>query len=184
MMTDHSNMQTDRRVRFWSTQSNAYGHYDICNNQECGIPGLKIISHEQSATISTKDYVVGLALNILLTDAKKDDKACGYLPGTRGGHWSDSFTGATTGSKLRQIPTTYSIRETLSLVKANIQQDCQKLVYPYGVAEKIKTDVSYDGVNDIHVLLRIFGRSEKVYSVGLLGTRQTNSWVWNTTNDM
>lgn len=169
----------DRRRTFWATQPDACGSSsDNCG--ECGRVGLKLECGQGGASYSTENYVIGLALNILLTDARKPDSACGYAPGNRGGFWADSFRSDvhTSGSKLRQIPTTASVRETVSLVKAFAEDDLKKLV-SYGVAVSVEVEATYKGNNQIDLGAKIIGQSGEIYRVGVAGQRIKNAWVWS-----
>lgn len=170
---------SERRRTFWATQPDACGAtYNYCQNIECGSPGLNINRTTEGNTIDTSNFVRGLVLNILMTNGKKEETECGLTPGNRGGHWSDSFTGASSGSSLRNIPKTYSIRETANLIRAHIQYDMQKLVN-YGVAERVEVTAEYQGNNNFLVNISIYGNDKKITVIPVGGQRQNNMWVWN-----
>lgn len=170
----------ERRRRFWVTQANACSP-EVTNCDTCARPGLNLICNDVGQiTINTDNYVTGLALNILLTDARKPDDGCGYTPGTRGGFWADSFRvdGLGSGSKLRQIPVNKSVRDIVSLAKAYAQDDLKKLV-AYGVAKSVKVETEYKGSNRVALDITIEGEDGTVSRVGVLGERIKNSWVWS-----
>lgn len=170
----------ERRRRFWVTQANAcMAESDNCDT--CARPGLNLICNDVGqVTINNSNYVVGLVLNILLTDARKPDNGCGYTPGTRGGFWADSFRtdGLGSGSKLRQISVNKTVREIVSLAKAYAQDDLKKLV-AYGVAKSVNVEAEYKGSNRIALEITVNGEDGTVSKVGVLGERIKNSWVWS-----
>ncbi|QBQ72051.2 virion-associated protein [Agrobacterium phage Milano] len=170
----------DRRKRFWTTQIAACGtSSDDCG--DCARPGLQLMCNGQGqVTVSTDNYAVGLALNILLTDASKADTGCGWTPGNRGGFWGDSFRSDNlrSGSKIRQVPTRTSMRETVSLIRAYALDDLKKLV-TYGVAKSVDVDLTYRGSNKIDMTVIIQGVDGNESRVGLTGERISNAWVWS-----
>lgn len=168
----------DRRQIFWATQPAACGEVNGCFT-ECGKPGLQINSVGNAKTIAKSDYVRGLALNILLTDARREDTLCGYRPGARGGYWADSFRSdrGYSGSRLRQLTSTGSIRESLALIRAFAEADLSKLI-AYGVATSVSVTVEYLGRSAVSLVAVITGQSNDVTRVGVTGTRLSNSWVW------
>lgn len=170
----------DRRRVFWATQPNACGSERNECGDDCGRIGLKLECAPGGASYSNENYAIGLALNILLTDGRKPDTECGYAPGNRGGFWADSFRrdGQSSGSLLRTIPATYSVRETVQLVKAYATSDLQKLV-TYGVALKVEVDAEYKGGNKIDLTAIITGQTGVVSRVGVSGQRIQNAWVWS-----
>lgn len=167
------------RKPFWVTQPDACGSDEYCR-QSCGVSGLKFVDNDEGRTIDTTAYVRGLALNILLTNGRKQDSVCGHKPGSRGGHWSDSFRkdGGTSGSRVRYIPNTYSINETVGLVRAFIAADMQKLVM-YGIAVSVDVEVKYAGNNRLACVITINGYGDTSTRVGVSGQRLSNSWVWD-----
>lgn len=174
-----SGSQERRRV-FWVTQPNACGVVsDGCD--ACVRPGLNLICGDQGGvTINNQNYVAGLVLNILLTDARNPDNNCGYTPGTRGGFWADSFRGdgLGSGSKIRQISVKNSVREIVALAKAYAQDDLKKLV-AYGVAKSVTVEAIYEGSNRISLNVTVNGQDGTVTRVGVLGERIKNAWVWS-----
>lgn len=198
----------ERRV-FWSTQIDACPPVEVCD-QPCAVPGLRLVPvrdecaadglgcfdstcpndavDEIGTTIDTSNYVVGLALNILLTDARRDDTECGWLPGRRGGHWSETFIGgsaqtgssARVGSRVRFHSGRGSIQEQVNEIEAYAQDDLAKLV-TYGVASKVDVEAKYVGRGSVAVQATIYGSAGEVLGrVGVKGQRAANGWVWST----
>ncbi|MGL5736316.1 MAG: phage GP46 family protein [Beijerinckiaceae bacterium] len=133
----------------------------------------------ESGKISTENWVAGLALNIILTDARKPDTLCGWYPGTRGGHWSDSFRGDSlgTGSSIRFLKTDCSVGEMTAAVENALQSDLSKLVV-HGVAREVKVTAKYAGKNTVDADVEIIGESGQSVRVGVSAERIKNSWVW------
>lgn len=169
----------DRRRKFWVTQPDACGVNLGCDT-ECGSPGLALVKTDQGTTIDTSNYVRGIALNILLTDARKDPSTCGNAPGDSRGHWTDSFRsdGLTAGTKLRYLTPQGSFRDSVNQAVAFATADMQKLV-AYGIAKTV--DVSADIVGGSRVRLNIVinGQLPDVTRVNVTGTRLANSWLWS-----
>jgi phage gp46-like protein len=130
-------------------------------------------------TFSTKDYAVSLALNMLMTDGILPDTSCGYRPGGRGGHWSDSFRedNLTTGSLLRTLKPGKSIAGDVALIGTYANHDMQKLV-SLGVAASVTATAKYAGNGKIELAIEIFGQMGQKTRVGLTGTPIKNAWVW------
>lgn len=178
----------DRRRKFWSTQPDVCGTEDDCG-YTCGNPGLAIFAPDPPPgeddvtkiprTIATNDYVRGLILNILLTSARKPDIPCGYRAGAIGGFWGDSYRtdGQYSGTMIRYIPTTGSIRDAVSLIRAYAEKDMKKLI-TYGVATDVTVEATYAGGATVNLDIRVFGRSGDETRVGITAARMANSWVW------
>lgn len=170
-----------RRRIFWTTQPDACGTYQLCLS-ECGSSGLvsRIPAGQEGRTFDTNDYVRGLALNILGTDGRRPDTACGYRPGARGGHWADSFRddNLTCGTTIRDIPAQKSVTDCLGLIRVYLLQAMQKLV-SYGVAQTVSVDVSYAGSNNFNATINVNGNDGTSSRVGITGTRLENAWVWS-----
>lgn len=168
--------------RFWATKPANCGTYPGgCDGRsECGVPGLQLDTKPGGKTINTDDYVAGLALNILGTDASADATACGVRPGARGGYWADAFRsdGYKTGTRLRALPSAGRIQDLVSLAEAYAKSDLQKLVSPYGVASKVTVTAAYVGGNSISVQAEIYGTDGRTSKVNISGSRIKNSWVW------
>lgn len=169
-----------RRKIFWTTQPDACGVITYCHS-DCGSSGLKsyVPAGQQGRTFVNTDYVRGLALNILFTDARKEDKPCGYRPGAIGGHWSDSFRadGKRAGTNLRDLPISYSVQDSVKLIQAYMQTSLQKLV-GYGVAQSVSVAVKYLGRNVFQADVDITSTDGEQTRVGVTGNRMENSWVW------
>lgn len=196
-------LDCQRRV-FWATQADACIPEDDCSGAACATPGLKLINipdecntdalgcYDSSCanpaldslgiTIDTSKYVEGLALNILLTDSRKPDTECGWLPGRRGGHWSETFIeggGARVGSRVRFHSGKGSIQQQVNEIEALAQEDLSKLV-TYGVATKVQVKATYLGRATVGVIATIFGPTgAEIGRVGISGQRAANGWVWN-----
>lgn len=173
---------TGRRKLFWTTQPAACGVQTDCVG-ECGSSGLLSYIPEGRTdggrTFRTNDFVRGLALNILLTDGRKEDKACGYRPGSRGGHWSDSFRedGITSGTNVRYLTPQKSVADTVKVVQEYMRDSMNKLVR-YGVATAVEVVCTYAGQGVIDAIITIFGTDGQTSRVGITGSRLENSWVW------
>lgn len=169
-----------RRKIFWVTQPDACGAVVRCHNN-CGSSGLQsyVPKGQNGRTFVNRDYVRGLAINILLTDARKEDRPCGYRPGAVGGHWSDSFRddGKRAGTNLRDIPRSYQASETVKLIQSYMQASLQKLV-GYGVAQSVAVAVKYAGRNVFQATIDIISVDDEMTRVGITGNRMENSWVW------
>ena len=169
-----------RRRIFWTTQPDACGSETSCQ-ASCGSSGLETYVPEgaDGRTFRNNDWVRGLALNILLTDAQKDDTACGHRPGARGGHWSDSYRtdGQKAGTQLRYIPRQKSVQDSVQLIQAYMAASLNKLV-AYGVAAMVTVTVKYIGRNTYNADIEIIGQNGQTSRVGIVGNRLENSWVW------
>jgi phage gp46-like protein len=165
-----------RRKLFWSTQPDCFPETSC--DKECAGAGLRV----EGGKIDTSNWVVGLAMNIILTDAKKPDTECGWYPGTRGGHWSDSFRndGRGSGSSIRFLKTSCSVGEMAAEVQNALQHDLSKLVV-YGVARSIKVTAKYAGKNTVDANVEILGENGQSVRVGVSAQRIKNSWVWGAT---
>ena len=135
---------------------------------------------EHPRTIANNDYVRSLALNMLMTDARKTDRTCGYRPGAMNGHWSESYitNGGPIGTELRYAPTERSIADSVNTIKAYITATMQKLI-TYGVALSVEVTAVYKGGNKMAVNIVFTGRSGEKSNVGISGTRMANSWAWD-----
>jgi phage gp46-like protein len=169
-----------RRKIFWTTQPDACGVVSRCHS-DCGSSGLRsfVPQGQKGRTFANNDYVRGLAINILLTDARKEDRPCGYKPGAIGGHWSDSYRDDRKGSgtNLRDLPLSYTVSESVKLIQAYMQSALQKLV-GYGVAQSVAVAVKYAGSNVFQADIDIVSADGESSRVGITGSRIENSWVW------
>jgi phage gp46-like protein len=201
-----STSPTKSRRTFWTTQPDACGISPGNCGGQCGIPGLQLTSSNcgryhctccpdptvpenclgslpAAATprsIVTSDWLRSLMLNILYTNGKLPANACGYQPGSQGGHWSESFRddGEKIGSQLRAIPATTSIQDAVRLIETTMQADLNRLVV-MKLASSIKVVTEYLGGNKMKADVQVFGQSGEEVRVGLSGDRLANSWVWS-----
>lgn len=171
------------RRTFWTTQSDACGITPSCDaEKQCGQPGLSLIQEDAGSRIATNDWVRSLALNMLLTDARKRDTRCGHLPGTLNGHWSESFmqqSGQGVGSHVRYIGASISVRDAMALIKAEVEYTLQKLI-DYGIAIEISVTAEYRGISMIHLDIEILGTAVDPTRLGVTAQRNENSWAWMT----
>jgi phage gp46-like protein len=176
-------MPTNARQRtFWTTQVCEQG--ELCGGKCDDTHGLKIVEGlDNTGTIATNEWVRSLALNILLTSGRRPDAPCGWRPGVRGGHWSDSFRPAeyagASGSMVATLNAHKSISDALAELSAFVKFDMQKLV-GYGVATRVDVDAEYLGNNRAKVTVKILGFAGEQVSVGASLTRVKNAWAWET----
>lgn len=177
MVTCIASAQGRRRL-FWSTQPEALGREMHCQS-ECGIPGLSFTGDVNARGISNSDWVRGLAINMLMTDGREDPSACGWFPGSQGGHWSESFmTGPTTvGTLIRTVTHRRSVSETTALIRAYALSTMERLI-TRGVAVKVTVEATYRGNGNFELDIEVFGTSNDIARVGLSGERLANGWVW------
>lgn len=197
-----------RRRIFWSTQPTACGIRQGCKD-ECGSPGLyltpptpcgkcscclnsvdgELLDPTQTCitpacsrprTIATNDWVRGLTINMLMTDARMDPRICGYRPGSLRGHWSESFIqgGAPIGTSMRYVGTLSSITDSIKLVSEHAKYTLQKLVR-YGIVLSVEVAVTYKGGNALELVATLNGQGGEIHVIGLTGTRLKNSWAWS-----
>lgn len=167
--------------RFWTTQPDACGIQDHCEiNVECGRPGLSLQHNEANqASIVNSDWVRSLALNMLMTDARRRDTRCGYAPGTLNGHWSESFMdgGQPVGTHVRYVSSSSSVRDAMQLIKAEVLATLQKLI-DYGVAVEVTVETEYKGSGSIFMQIEIFGTAVDPTRIGVTAQRNNNAWQW------
>lgn len=166
---------TELRRIFWVTQPSAKGTREDCD-LTCGEAGLEIT---EAGIINNVEYVRGLALNILLTDGRREDTICGFRPGRRGGFWADSFRtdNARSGAQYRYVQPQGSVLQTLGIIRAYVQQDLQKLV-TYGVAKSVSVTSEYVGKGVANMVATIITPGGSEVRVGVSGSRARNQWVW------
>lgn len=192
---DPVNLQ--RTKTFWTTQPDACGIMEECTS-DCGRAGLELYQvneddslEVQPKTFTTTDWIRGLALNMLLTDARKGTTDCGRRPGSLNGHWSESYiagAGLSTGGSisgnpsigtgLRYINPSIRIQELTQLVQAEVYKTLYKLV-TYQVAFKIEVTATYRGRMTILVEATIYTRTGQTANVAVSGAVKDNQWVWN-----
>jgi len=168
-----------QRKLFWTTQPDSCGIQDPCGF-ECGRPGLELNTSSEGATFTTSQWVRSLAINMLMTDARKDPVLCGHTPGSINGHWSESYMDelkAPVGSKVRYIESALSIREVTQLVKAEVVSTLQKLIH-YEIAVKVDVETEYKGDGMIFADVTITGIQGETARVGMTAKRSNNSWAW------
>lgn len=165
----------DRRRRFWTTQPDICGAQQSCG-ESCANPGLQLIG----SSFVTDEWVRSLAINILMTDGRKEDIPCGYRPGSQGGHWSESFRqdSQPIGSTIRDMPNAPSIRQSVALARAKLQNDLARLVN-MGLAQSVNVETRYLGGNLMSADITITAPDGTNSRVGLTGARNSNTWAWS-----
>jgi len=180
-----------RRRTFWANQA-------CTTERDCGFDcgadyGIKYYCPENQACtehkpgsqrgIETDNWLRGLVINILFTDGKLVDTLCGWKPGARGGHWSDSYRNGrypgSVGSSIRNLKTHGTISDAIAEINAYMRFDLQKLV-TYGVALSIEVASKYIGNNTVQSDIIIYGVDGTTTQVGVSGQRLKNSWAWTT----
>lgn len=191
------------RRAFWTTQPDACGEQEACG-VGCGRPGLLLVAppdceptssrgcpdpaaplpgctstEQQGRTFATNDWVRSLAINMLMTDARKDNTLCGTRPGWLNGHWSESYQqGVRVGSKLRYIGKQTSTRNMVLAVKAEIMTTLQKLV-DYGVATAVEVDVEYAGGGVLRANATVSVIDGQTANVAISGAMSQNRLIWS-----
>jgi phage gp46-like protein len=170
--------------RFWTTQLDACGSTETCEvNVACGRPGLLLQRDaEDQASFATNDWVRSIALNMLLTDARRRDSLCGHIPGTINGHWSDSFIGSGAqalgvGSHVRYVTSSSSVRDAMQMIKAEVLATLHKLI-DYGIAVDVQVEATYKGSGSIFMDIQIFGTAVDPTRIGVTAQRNENAWAW------
>ena len=197
-MTSCQVVPNARFKHFWSTQPNACGiQPGSCSTDPCGEPGLKLIDVPDPCaavvgcytncpptkllgrTIATNDYIRGLALNILGTNAEAPATECGQIPGQRGGYWADNYRsdGIKSGTSIRSAKYMGTIAQQIALAQAYATADMQKLV-TYGVAISVTCKVTYAGNNTLNLVINIYGNDGVTSNINFTGKRLANSFVW------
>lgn len=167
-----------RRRLFWATQPDACGEDQDCF-QDCGRPGFKVETTDEGLTFSTDEWLRGLIINMLMTDGRRPASACGYSPGGRGGHWSESYMGsnAGVGTLLRTVEPGGSVVELRALLAAHAQSTLGRLV-ARGVAVSTNTTAEYLGNGRFRLIIEVIGINNEISRIGLSGDRLANGWVW------
>lgn len=167
-----------RRRLFWATQPDACGSEERCS-LNCGDPGLEF--NEDGNGFSTENWIRGLIINMLMTDGRKDDTACGFKPGAQGGHWSSSYIESgppDIGTLIRDIPPTGRVNDHVLLVVAYARATLERLV-SRGVALSVDVSGAYVGDGRINLDIIVNGRRDDETRVGLSGSRMENGWIWS-----
>lgn len=184
----------NQRRRFWATQPSACAPGavgDPCSEEtptrdtcgfDCGRPGLQLTTDceddcDQGTSVATTDWIRGLAINMLMTDGKRVDSACGYRPGGQGGHWSESFMQGEVGTLLRTIEPQGRINDLQTLVSAYARATLDRLV-TRGVASSIDVETRYLSNGRFQVQATIYGTADGTSTIGLATQRLANGWVW------
>ncbi len=168
-----------RRTLFWATQPDAQGTDAVCQNA-CGVPGFEYTGNAAARSISTEDWVRGLIINMIMTDGREADNACGWFPGAQGGHWSESYMSgpAVVGTLMRSVSPQKTILQTTALLRAYAVATLERLV-TRGVALSVAVEVNYKGDGRFEMDIEVHGLSNNIARVGLSGERLSNGWVWN-----
>lgn len=180
-----------RRKAFWTTTPDCGDAAVLCGKR-CAVPAMKYVDangnniendtfNTQPTTIYTGNWITSLVLNIFFTNGRLPLEECGHRPGTRGGHWADSFRtdNQTAGSLIRQIPVGIPVRQATLLVKNYAQEALQKLIIN-GVATAVTVDAQYQGNGLIGIDIKVTGSSGENARVGVNASRLANGWVWRT----
>lgn len=131
------------------------------------------------ATINTENYVRGLVINILGTNAAQAPSICGNRPGQRLGYWLDSISGDKSGSSIRYVPTNgFNTAQCVQFIQFQAQADLQKLI-TYGVANSVTATASYAGNGTIALNIVVEGVDDTTIVVNSTMTKISNAWVWN-----
>lgn len=167
------------RRTFWTLQP-CRTDSDNCGDT-CSSWGLSV---GENGTIKTTDWLRSLIVSILGTDARKPDNVCGYRPGARAGHWSDSYRNGrypgTVGTSIRDLTSHGRIADAVQELRAYAQHDLQKLI-TYGVANRVEVNVTYKGANTTYLEIIVYGQGDADGTrVGMNVTRIANAWVWDT----
>lgn len=168
-----------QRRHFWSSQITDCDIGDSCG-ASCHEVNLELIHTDDGATISTDNWVVGIAMNILLTDARREDTACGYVPRAINGHWSENFIAGDirVGTGLRYIPPAANINESVALIVAYARNSLEKLM-TYGVAQDVNVTGSYIGGAQMQLNIEITSQDGSTNRVAITAQRTNNQWRWN-----
>lgn len=131
------------------------------------------------ATISNLDYVRGLILNILGTNAAQAKTLCGNNPGQRLGYWLDDISGASSGTSIRYVPTNgFTVAQQVQFIQMQAQADMQKLV-TYGVAVSVTAAATYVGNNTVALVITAIGENDEMTVVNSTVTKMANAWTWS-----
>lgn len=197
-VTDHQ----DRRS-FWTTQPSACGSDTRCADS-CGSPGLQLTDSscgryqcsccppltfragcgndgtKNPRGIVTSNWLRGLVINILMTDGRLPDTACGYRPYARGGHWSDSFRtdGQRSGTLVRTLPANVRMNDAAAVAQAQLRADLAKLVVMQ-VAVDVAVSVRYIGGRRVQADIDVTTADQQRTRVGVVGTQVSNTWTWS-----
>lgn len=183
-----------RRRTFWTTQPSACGDVAACGT-DCSRAGLAlqrtVTNCAEDGTcgqppctfprsFATNDWVRSLAINILMTDARREPSVCGWSPSAINGHWSESYADGniTFGTDIRYNEANASVQDQGLYLQAKAQASLQKLV-SYGVAIEVRVTVAYVGRGRYTMAVAIIGQSGTSANVSLSGSPMENAWVWS-----
>lgn len=174
-------LNTPTRRKFWTTSLDSCVA-DSCGTLTCGKPGLTLVENDEKtgASFETNDWVTSIALNMLLTDARRRDSKCGYAPGTMNGHWSESFIGgqdAEIGTHVRYIDPKLSVRDAVMQIKAEVQLTLNRLI-KYGIAVEVIVAAKYIGDGLVSMVIDILGSAIDPTRIAITAKRSENSWAW------
>ena len=167
--------EIDERRNLWTTRPDACGSTRSCEAL-CGIPGLSL----NGASLSTDGWIISTLLNMLMTDAKKPDSACGSNPNGRGGHWSESYITngpKAIGSQICNIGTAGRVEELRAMLDAHAKEAASRLENR-GVATKVEVETEYVGDGRFRLNIIIQGSLSNPSSVGVTAQRVENGWAW------
>lgn len=194
---------SSRFRKFWSTQPDSCPPEVGTCGFDCAKPGLALVlTYDPTwemlncggggggvpgcpppivgASIATNDYVRGLVLNILGTNAAQAKTICGNIPGQRLGYWLDDISGIKSGSSVRYVPTKgYTVAQQVQFIQMQAQIDMQKLI-TYGVANTVSVVATYVGSNTVTLVITVQGVDEVTTVVNSTLAKIANAWVWNT----
>jgi phage gp46-like protein len=120
-----------------------------------------------------------MALNIILTDGRKQDGECRV--GEMGGFWADSFrtsdTHLTVGTNFRDVSGSNDIAELVNLKRAELENSLGKLIH-YGVAKSIEVTSSIKDFYTYEFLVKINGPGPVAVKLGLTGKNFEGNFKW------
>jgi phage gp46-like protein len=180
-MTTTCNLGTvNNRKFFWATQPSKGSSIDSCGSL-CHKPGLELSIDGANATIKNEGWLRGLIINMLGTDGRKPETECGYTPGARGGHWTQSYMEGTeteVGTLLRTVDRAASTRQLAALVGAHARATLARLV-ARGLATNVEVEAGYGGAGRVTLDITVYGKGNQRSRVGLVGTQLKNGWAWD-----
>lgn len=164
-----------------------FGCDDGCPDYDCdnlGIAGCEDAADIASTyrSLRADNWVQGLILNMLGTSGHRPETDCGYRPGGRAGHWSQSFItdGSSEVGTLMLSDLTNSsltIANTVALIRSNANATLARLI-TRGVAQSVDVEAEYAGSGRVRLTVVVFGRNGEQTRVGLIGERSSSAWIW------
>lgn len=186
--------ETEERS-FWTTRLDACENDYVCGTP-CGTPGLRLLDENCNpcnptdvapcgpqarsafATIDTRGWIEGLALNILLTDARVPLALCGGTTAT-GGHWSESYITEgppMVGSLLRQTRRHPSRAEAIAELEAFAEAALQRLVQR-GVARSVSVSAEMVDDRTARMEISIWTTSAGTAQLRLAAAQRGSGWA-------